>query len=86
MAKYLITTCETYRVDTESEATSLIENAKKDNDYELKKYTSQKKNKKQKGEIIDEWILVSLTKTFTDEKDPVGTTTITYNNSEGSAF
>lgn len=86
MAKYLITTCETYRVDTESEATSLIENAKKDNDYELKKYTSQKKNKKQKGEIIDEWILVSLTKTFTDEKDPVGTTTITYDNSEGSAF
>lgn len=86
MAKYLITTCETYRVDTESEATSLIENAKKDNNYELKKYTSQKKNKKQKGEIIDEWILVSLTKAFTDEKDPVGTTTITYDNSEGSAF
>lgn len=86
MAKYLITTCETYRVEIESEATSLIEAAKKDNHYELKKYTSQKKNKKQKGEIIEEWILVTLTKAFTDEKEPEFRTEVSYANDTESAF
>lgn len=70
MSKYLITTTETYRADTEFEAQQLIEDAKKQDAFELSKYVSQKKESKSKGEIIDEWYRVTLTKNFCDEKEP----------------
>ena len=72
MAKYLITTTETYRVDTEAEATDLINNAKNDTNYVLAKYSTTKRERKQKGEIVDEWYRVSLVKNFNDEKEPDG--------------
>lgn len=78
MSKYLISVTETYRVDTEAEAAVLIDEAKKDNKYDLKKYTSQKKERKQKGEIVDEWHQVVLTKIFDDEKEPIGAATVEY--------
>lgn len=78
MSKYLISVTETYRVDTEAEAAVLIDEAKKDNKYDLKKYTSQKKERKQKGEVVDEWHQVVLTKIFDDEKEPVGAATVEY--------
>ena len=78
MSKYLISVTETYRVDTEAEAAVLIDEAKKDNKYDLKKYTSQKKERKQKGEVVDEWHQVVLTKIFDDEKEPIGATTVEY--------
>jgi predicted glycosyltransferase len=77
-SKYLIETTEVYRVNTESAATELIEAAKKDPQYVLKKYTSVKKEKKAKGEIIDEFYKVTLTKLFTDIKEPGERVTITY--------
>ena len=86
MSKYLIQTVETYRADTESEAEQLIADAKASSEYELKKHNAEKKEIKQKGEVVDEYWKVSLTKKFTDEKEPIGSTTITYDNSEGSAF
>lgn len=56
---------EEWRVDTEEQATALIDQAK-DNEgkegYELTSYKMVKKNKKQKGEIIDEWVVVTLVK------------------------
>jgi hypothetical protein len=76
--EYLVSTTEVYRVDNEASATSLIEKAKHDNMYELAKYSSVKKEKKQKGEIIDEWYQVSLTKKFNDEKDPISVVNIKY--------
>lgn len=52
----------TYRVQTDAEAEQLIEK-NKDGDYTLD--TSIKnKNRKQKGEIIDEWLEVTLTKKY----------------------
>lgn len=81
MAKYLISVCEKYRVDTEEEALKLIEAAKSSSTYELTKYSTQKKNKKQKGEIYEEWVQVTLTKVFDDEKDPTGCAAISYNRS-----
>lgn len=78
MSKYLISVTETYRVDTEAEAAVLIDEAKKDNKYDLKKYTSQKKERKQKGEVVDEWHQVVLTKIFDDEKEPIGAATVEY--------
>ena len=82
--KFLLETTESYRVSSEAEVTQLIEAAKKDNHYILKKHTSQVKERKQKGEVIDTWYKVTLTKYFTDEKDPEGTTEVVYN--DGSAF
>ena len=85
MAKYLISVTETYRVDTEAEAAKIIEEAKADRSYVLSKYSSVKKERKQKGEIIDEWYRLTLTKVFDDEKEPIGSATIEY-NTDGSAF
>lgn len=79
-SKYLIETTEVYRVNTETAAAELINAAKKDPQYVLKKYTSVKKEKKAKGEIIDEWFRVTLVKSFDDEKDPLGETVVEYKN------
>lgn len=54
MVGYLIMSCETYRVENEREAEKIIEEAKNDNHFELKKYSSQKKQRTSKGEILDE--------------------------------
>ena len=86
MSKYLISVTENYRVDSESEVEQLIKDANESSEYSLIRHSSNYKERKQKGEVIDSYWKVSLTKTFTDEKDPIGTTTITYDNSEGSAF
>ena len=79
-SKYLIETTEVYRVNTEAAAAELINEAKKDPQYVLKKYTSVKKEKKAKGEVIDEWFRVTLVKSFDDEKDPLGETVVSYTN------
>lgn len=69
---YLISTTEIYRVDTEAEAAELINEAKKDPNFILSKYSTTKKERKSKGDIVDEWYNVSLVKKFDDEKEPEG--------------
>ncbi len=78
MGKYLISTVETYRVDTEHEAVAAIEEAKKSNRYILGKYSSEYKEKKSKGEVIDEYYKVTLTKKFNDINDPITEMTVNY--------
>lgn len=51
--KYLITTTEVYRFDTEEEATNFIEEAKKEPGYVLTKHTVEYKETKRKGEVED---------------------------------
>ena len=70
MSKYLIQTTEIYRADTEGEAQEIINEAKAAPEYILSKYSSEKKEVKAKGEVIDEYMKVSLTKIFTDIKEP----------------
>ena len=70
MSKYLIKTVETYRTDSEAEANELIESAKDDPRYEVIKSTIETRTLKAKGEIVDEWKRVSITKVFTEEKEP----------------
>ena len=82
--KFLIRTVETYRVATEGEAKQLIETAKTDHNFTLSKYSSEYKCSKQKGEIVDEWYRVILTKDFTSEKEPDCTTTVDYNVDKGA--
>lgn len=82
--KYLIKTVETYRVANEAEAKQLIEESKVDRNFTLSKYSSEYKNAKAKGEIVDEWYRVILTKDFTPEKEPDCTTTVAYNVDAGA--
>jgi len=76
--KYLLSVTENYRVDSEEQVKEMIEEAKSDNRFQLLKYTSQYKERKQKGEVIDAWYKVTFTKGFTDEKEPDATATINY--------
>jgi hypothetical protein len=76
--KYLIQVTEVYRVDTEEQVKDMIEEAKADSSFLLLKYTSQYKERKSKGEVIDSWYKVSFVKGFTEEKDPEATATINY--------
>ena len=78
MSKYLVSTTETYRVDTESEATRAIEEAKQDSSYVLGKYTSEHKERKSKGEVIDEYWKLTLTKMFNDIKEADTLVTVSY--------
>lgn len=61
--KELIKKTETYRVDTEDEAIDMIQDFrnKASIDYEVTKATYVKKQKKQKGEIVDEWVIAEIT-------------------------
>ena len=68
--KYLTQVTEVYRVESEEEVIKMIEEAKQDNRFTLTKHASQYKERKQKGEVIDAWFKVSLTKTFNEEKEP----------------
>lgn len=70
MSVYLCSTVETYRADYEHEADELINFARESKLYDLKKSNVQKKEVKAKGEIVDEFFLVSLTKNVQDPKNP----------------
>jgi len=78
MSNYLISVTENYRVDTEQETITMIQEAKDSSQYTLAKYSSQYKERKQKGEVIDAYWKVSLTKVFDDEKEPCGNASIEY--------
>ena len=65
--KILMKTTDVYRVDNEDEAMRLIEEFKSNQNsegYTLTKSGYVLKNKKSKGEIIDEWAVVTVEKTF----------------------
>lgn len=76
--KYLCEVTEKYRIDTETEAKAFIEEQKADNKYSLKKYASEQKERKIKGEIVDSWIQVTLVKMFNDPKEPIEEINISY--------
>ena len=84
MAKYLLNVTEVYRVDREEEAIQMIQDAKDSSEYTLIKQSYTYKERKQKGEIVDAWWRVTLTKHLDDEKEPCGSSSITYNS--GNAF
>lgn len=78
MSKYLVSTTEVYRVATESEVNELLKSAQTDDRYVLTKYASEYKTVKAKGEIVDEFYKVTLTKDFTDIKEPEVSYSIDY--------
>ena len=80
--KYLIKTTEQYRCDTEKEAVDLIKQAKQASEYNVVKYNSEIKTLKQKGEVVDEWRRVTITKEFSEEKEPYGNLMPYYSDKE----
>ena len=78
MSRYLIKTTEQYRCDSEQEANELIKEAKESGLYTVTKTSSEIKTLKQKGEIVDEWRRVTITKVFNDEKEPYGQVYVSY--------
>ena len=76
--KYLVNTTEVYRVENIEAVEALQEEVKADGRYEVASFTYKAKNKKLKGEIVEEWYQVSVKKVFNDEKDPFTSVSIKY--------
>lgn len=68
MSKYLVKSTEMYRIDNEAEAKDFIDSQKKK--YQINKHSTERKEKKLKGEVVDAWYRVTLVKDFNDEKEP----------------
>ena len=69
MAKYLISTIETFRVDSESEAKNFVEQLKK-SDGEVIKHSIEYKEQKSKGEVVQSWYRLVVKRQYNDEKEP----------------
>ena len=66
--RYLTKVVETYRLSSEKEVEEFLKELKSDHRFTVAKYSSTKKEKKSKGEVIDEWIRFEVTKLFNDEQ------------------
>lgn len=67
--KYLITRTDIYRCDTEEEAKAFIQDLKDAGNCVISS-TIQMKDRKQKGEVIDEWTRLTVKTVYNDEKEP----------------
>ena len=70
MTKYLIKTTMTYRVATVDEVEQLHEDLINNETFSLVGFGYKTKVIKQKGEIVEEYQLVTATVTINDEKEP----------------
>ena len=68
--KYLVNKTEIYRCDSEKEAKDFVQNLK-DGGHCVVSSTIQVKERKQKGEIVDEWIRLTVKTVYNDEKEPI---------------
>jgi hypothetical protein len=76
--KYLINATEVYRVKTVEDVEKLHEELKMDSHFTLASFSYKTRYQKSKGEIIDEWQLVTVKKTFNDEKEPYSEIEVDY--------
>lgn len=73
MIKYLIKSTNEIRVETKDEADDLhkmLTKEAEEKDFTLAAWSETKKEKKAKGEIVEEWYIVKYTFIFNDAKDP----------------
>lgn len=68
--RYLTKVVETYRLADEVEVEEFLQELKNDSRFVVAKYSSTKKEKKSKGEVIDEWVRFEVTKLFNEEAEP----------------
>ena len=69
MSKYLINKVETYRVDSENQATRFVEDLK-NSDGEVLKHSIEYKEQKSKGEVVQSWYRLVVKRQYNDEKEP----------------
>lgn len=75
---YLLSCTDVYRVPTVADVEALHEELSSDVNFHLTAFSYKTKYVKQKGEIIDEYQVVTAKKVFDDEKDPVRNVKIHY--------
>ena len=76
--KYLISATEVYRVKTVEDVEKLHEELKMDSHFTLSSFSYKTRYQKSKGEVVDEWQLVTVKKTFNDEKEPYSEIEVDY--------
>ena len=67
---YLIKTIEEWRTPNMAAADEREAEFRKDPTYSVLKCVKTEKNRKVKGEIVDEWVLMQTTKVFNDVREP----------------
>ena len=77
--KYLTKVVETYRLPDKAAVETFLQELKADPHFTISKYSSTKKEKKSKGEIIDEWVHFEVTKLFNEERNPDTEIEVEYN-------
>lgn len=79
MSKYLLKVTETYRFESEKDVEAFIKEEKEGAfNYTVIKYNVTKRERKQKGEVIDTWYRVEIMKEFNDEREPASTVEVSY--------
>ena len=78
MAKYMISDTTVYRVGTVAEVEALHEELLHDPHFDLVAFSYKTKQIKQKGEVVEEYQVVSAKKVFTDEKEPIAQYDVEY--------
>lgn len=68
--RHLLTATDTYRVGTVAEVEQLHEELLNDNHFDLVAFSYKTKQVKSKGEIVEEYQVVSAKKVFNEEKNP----------------
>ena len=81
--KHLISYNVVYRVPTVDDVLELREELSDLPNGRLESFSYTEKYIKEKGEIVEEYQVVSATKVFTDEKEPTGVFTVSY---DGAAY
>lgn len=76
--RYLLKAVDTYRVPTVADVEILHEQLLDDPTFDLTAFSYKTKQIKAKGEVIEEYQVVSATKVFTDEKSPEDVYTVSY--------
>lgn len=76
--RYLTKVVETYRLPDEAAVETFLQELKADPRFTVAKYSSTKKERKEKKEVVDEWIHFEVTKLFNDEKEPDSEITVDY--------
>ena len=76
--KYLLSVTDVYRVPKVEDVEALNEELSKDVNFTLSAFSYKTKYVKLKGEIIDEYQVVTAKKVFNDEKEPVNSINVRY--------
>lgn len=75
---YLLKTVDTYRVSSVADVEALHEQLLGDTTFDLVAFSYKTKYIKEKGDIVEEYQVVSATKVFTNEKEPDRRVAISY--------